>query len=144
MLPSRELAEIAVKALDSKKGKEIRLIRIDKITTLAEYFVICTGTSNTQINALGDEVEKELTEKGEEPLHREGYRGGTWVLLDYGCVVVHVFNDEARKFYSLEHLWADGEEVDLSAILPHAEEKKRLTRRDKTPKMVMLNLCKTR
>lgn len=123
MLPSKELAEIAVKALDSKKGKEIRLIRIDKITTLAEYFVICTGTSNTQINALGDEVEKELTEKGEEPLHREGYRGGTWVLLDYGCVVVHVFNDEARKFYSLEHLWADGEEVDLSAILPHAEEK---------------------
>ena len=123
MLPSRELAEIAVKALDSKKGKEIRLIRIDKITTLAEYFVICTGTSNTQINALCDAVEKELTEKGEEPLHREGYRGGTWVLLDYGCVVVHVFNDEAREFYSLEHLWADGEEVDLSAILPHAEEK---------------------
>lgn len=123
MLPSRELAEIAVKALDSKKGKEIRLIRIDKITTLAEYFVICTGTSNTQINALCDAVEKELTEKGEEPLHREGYRGGTWVLLDYGCMVVHIFNDEARKFYSLEHLWADGEEVDLSAILPHAEEK---------------------
>lgn len=123
MLPSRELAEIAVKALDSKKGKEIRLIRIDKITTLAEYFVICTGTSNTQINALGDEVEKELNEAVEEPLHREGYRGGTWVLLDYGCVVVHIFNDEARKFYSLEHLWADGEEVDLSAILPHAEEK---------------------
>lgn len=123
MLPSRELAEIAVKALDSKKGKEIKLIRIDKITTLAEYFVICTGTSNTQINALCDAVEKELTEKGEEPLHREGYRGGTWVLLDYGCVVVHVFNDEARKFYSLEHLWADGKEVDLSAILPHAEEK---------------------
>lgn len=123
MLPSRELAEIAVKALDSKKGKEIRLIRIDKITTLAEYFVICTGTSNTQINALCDAVEKELTEKGEEPLHREGYRGGTWVLLDYGCVVVHIFNDEARKFYSLEHLWADGEEVDLSATLPHAEEK---------------------
>ena len=123
MLPSRELAEIAVKALDSKKGKEIRLIRIDKITTLTEYFVICTGTSNTQINALGDEVEKELTLAGEEPLRREGYRGGTWVLLDYGCVVVHIFNDEARKFYSLEHLWADGEEVDLSAILPHAEEK---------------------
>ena len=123
MLPSRELAEIAVKALDSKKGKEIRLIRIDKITTLAEYFVICTGTSNTQINALCDAVEKELTEKGEEPLHREGYRGGTWVLLDYGDFVIHVMHQEARKFYSLEHLWADGEEVDLSAILPHAEEK---------------------
>ena len=122
MIPARELAEIAAKALDSKKGKDIKLIRIDKITTLAEYFVICTGTSNTQINALGDEVEKELTEKGEEPLHREGYRGGTWVLLDYGCVVVHIFNDEARKFYSLEHLWADGEEIDLSKVLPHADE----------------------
>ena len=68
MLPSREMAEIAVKALDGKKGKAIKLIRIDKITTLAEYFVICTGTSNTQINALCDEVEKQLTEAGEEPL----------------------------------------------------------------------------
>ncbi len=123
MIPARELAEIAVRALDDKKGKEIRLIRIDRITTLAEYFVICTGSSNTQINALCDEVEKRLTENGEEPLHREGYRGGTWVLLDYGCVVVHVFNDEARRFYSLEHLWADGEEIDLSAVLHRAEEK---------------------
>ena len=116
MLPSRELAEIAVKALDSKKGKEIRLIRIDKITTLAEYFVICTGTSNTQINALGDEVEKELTLAGEEPLHREGYRGGTWVLLDYGCVIVHVFQDEARKFYDLERLWSDAEVIDITGM----------------------------
>ena len=117
MLPSRELAEIAVKALDSKKGKEIRLIRIDKITTLAEYFVICTGTSNTQINALGDEVEKELTLAGEEPLHREGYRGGTWVLMDFGSLVVHVFTAEARKFYDLERLWQDGHQVNLAAVL---------------------------
>ena len=117
MLPSRELAEIAVKALDSKKGKEIRLIRIDKITTLAEYFVICTGTSNTQINALCDAVEKELTEKGEEPLHREGYRGGTWVLMDFGSLVVHVFTAEARKFYDLERLWQDGHQVNLSSVL---------------------------
>lgn len=116
MLPAREMAEIAVKALDSKKGKEIRLIRIDKITTLAEYFVICTGTSNTQINALCDAVEKELTEKGEEPLHREGYRGGTWVLLDYGCIAVHVFNHEAREFYGLERLWRDGKPLDLTGV----------------------------
>ena len=116
MLPSREMAEIAVKALDGKKGKEIKLIRIDKITTLAEYFVICTGTSNTQINALCDAVEKELTEKGEEPLHREGYRGGTWVLLDYGCIAVHVFNHEAREFYGLERLWRDGKPLDLTGV----------------------------
>ena len=117
MLPAREMAEIAVKALDSKKGKEIRLIRIDKITTLAEYFVICTGTSNTQINALCDAVEKELTEKGEEPLHREGYRGGTWVLLDYGCIAIHVFNQEAREFYGLERLWQDSKAIDLTGII---------------------------
>ena len=123
MISANEVAAIAAKALDSKKGRDIKVLEIDKITTLADYFVICSGGSNTQINALCDEVEKELTLAGEEPLHREGYRGGTWVLLDYGCVVVHIFNDEARKFYSLEHLWADGEEVDLSAILPHAEEK---------------------
>ena len=119
----KELALLAAKALSDKKGREIQVLEIADLTTLADYFVLATGSSNTQINALCDAVEKELTEKGEEPLHREGYRGGTWVLLDYGCVVVHVFNDEARKFYSLEHLWADGEEVDLSAILPHAEEK---------------------
>ena len=117
MLPSRELAEIAVKALDSKKGKEIRLIRIDKITTLAEYFIICTGTSNTQINALCDEVEKELDQLGEQPIHREGYRGGTWVLLDYGCVAIHVFNEEARAFYGLERLWSDGHALDLTGVL---------------------------
>ena len=123
MVNAKEMALAAAKALDSKKGRDIKVLEIDKITTLADYFVICSGGSNTQINALCDEVEKELDKLGETPLHREGYRGGTWVLLDYGCVVVHIFNDEARKFYSLEHLWADGEEVDLSAILPHAEEK---------------------
>ena len=121
MLPAREMAEIAVKALDSKKGKEIRLIRIDKITTLAEYFVICTGTSNTQINALCDEVEKELDQLGEQPIHREGYRGGTWVLLDYGCIAVHVFNAEAREFYGLERLWRDGTPVDLTGVVDAKE-----------------------
>ena len=124
MKTPKELALLAARALSDKKGREIQALEIADLTTLADYFVLATGSSNTQINALVDNVEKVLHEEaGEEPLHREGYRGGTWVLLDYGCVVVHVFNDEARQFYSLEHLWADGEEVDLSAILPHAEEK---------------------
>ena len=124
MKTPKELALLAARALSDKKGKEIQALEIADLTTLADYFVLGTGSSNTQINALVDNVEKVLHEEaGEDPLHREGYRGGTWVLLDYGCVVVHIFNDEARKFYSLEHLWADGEEVDLSAILPHAEEK---------------------
>ncbi len=117
MLKPKEMAILAAKALDAKKGKDIRVLEIDKITTLADYFVICTGGSNTQINALCDEVEKQLSQAGEEPIHREGYRGGTWVLLDYGCIAVHVFNAEAREFYSLEHLWADGSEVRLDDVL---------------------------
>ena len=114
----KELALIAVKALDEKKGKEISAIEITDLTTLADYFVIATGTSNTQINALCGAVEKALKEQGEEtPLRREGYRDGTWVLLDYGCLCVHVFSEEAREFYSLEHLWHDGKPMDLSSVL---------------------------
>ena len=91
---------------------------------LSELFAILpvygstnTGGSNTQINALCDEVEKELDQLGEQPIHREGYRGGTWVLLDYGCVAIHVFNEEARAFYGLERLWSDGHALDLTGVL---------------------------
>ena len=114
----RELALLAARALSEKKGREIQVLEIADLTTLADYFVLCTGSSNTQINALVDNVEKVLTEQaGEEPLHREGYRGGTWVLLDYGCVAVHVFNEEARAFYGLERLWRDGKSVDLAGVV---------------------------
>ena len=111
----KELAIIAAKALDEKKGKEISAIEITDLTTLADYFVIATGGSNTQINALCDAVEKAMKEQaGEAPLHREGHRDGTWVLLDYGCLVVHVFNSEAREFYGLERLWSDGKPIDIA------------------------------
>lgn len=114
----KELAIIAAKALDEKKGKEISAIEITDLTTIADYFVIASGTSNTQINALSGAVEKALKEQaGEDPLRREGYRDGTWVLLDYGCIVVHIFSQEAREFYSLERLWNDGKSVDLSGVL---------------------------
>ena len=114
----KEMAMIAVKALDEKKGKEISAIEITDLTTIADYFVIANGTSNTQINALCGSVEKALHEQaGEDPLRREGYRDGTWVLLDYGCIVIHIFSQEAREFYSLERLWGDGKKVDLSDVL---------------------------
>lgn len=114
----KEMAILAAKALDSKKGVEIKVMEVTELTSLADYFVICTGSSTTQINALCDAVEEKLELEGsEKPLHREGHRGGTWVLLDYGCIVVHVFNNEAREFYSLERLWNDGKNVDLSGIL---------------------------
>ena len=113
----KEMALAAVKALDSKKGTDIKVMEVTELTSLADYFVICTGGSNTQINALCDAVEEALEKEGETALHPEGHRGGIWVLLDYGCVVVHVFNDEARSFYSLERLWSDGTPVDISAVL---------------------------
>ena len=112
MKTPKELALLAARALSDKKGKEIQALEIADLTTLADYFVLATGSSNTQINALVDNVEKVLHEEaGEDPLHREGYRGGTWVLLDYGSVIVHVFTPEAHDFYDLEHLWADAKEL---------------------------------
>ena len=114
----KEMAIIAAKALYDKKGKEISAIEITDLTTIADYFVIASGTSNTQINALCGAVEKALNEQaGEDPLRREGYRDGTWVLLDYGSIVIHIFSQEAREFYSLERLWNDGKPVDLSGVL---------------------------
>ena len=122
MKTPKELALLSAKALSDKKGKEIRVLEIAELTTLADYFVLATGSSNTQINALVDNVEKVLTEEaGEEPLHREGYRGGTWVLLDYGCIAIHVFNQEAREFYGLERLWQDGKPVDLTGVVDDRE-----------------------
>ena len=114
MMTPKELAILAAKALDEKKGKEISAIEITDLTALADYFVF----SNTQINALCGSVEKLLEEQaGEKPLRREGYRDGTWVLLDYGCICVHVFSAEARSFYDLERLWADGKPLDLTGVL---------------------------
>ena len=122
MKSAKELALLAARALADKKAKEIQALEIGDLTTLAEYFVIATGSSNTQINALVDNVEKVLMEEaGEEALHREGYRGGTWVLLDYGCIAVHVFSSEAREFYGLERLWRDGKPLDISAVLEEKE-----------------------
>ena len=112
MKNAKELALLAARALSDKKGKEIQVLEIGELTTLADYFVIATGSSNTQINALCGSVEKLLEEQaGEKPLRREGYRDGTWVLLDYGSVIVHVFTPEAHDFYDLEHLWADAKEL---------------------------------
>ena len=98
-------------------GLEISAIEITDLTSLADYFVFATGNSNTQINALCGAVEKALDEQGVPVLRREGYRDGTWVLLDYGDIVVHVFSAEAREFYSLERLWKDGTPIDLSGVL---------------------------
>ena len=117
-MTAREIALAAAKALDDKKGQEIKVLETGELTTLADYFVICSAASTTQIKALADECERVLKLAGEAPHHIEGHRGGTWVLLDFSSVVIHIFNDEARKFYDLERLWSDARPVDISGI-PH-------------------------
>ena len=117
MLAPKEIAYAVTKALDEKKGIDIKLLKIDRVSTLADYFLICTGTSNTHVKTLCDFAEYTLTEMGEPMLGREGHRGNAWELLDFGTIVVHVFTDEARKFYDLERLWADAESVDLKDIV---------------------------
>ena len=117
MISAKEVALTVTKALDEKKGMDIRLLKIDKVSSLADYFLICTGTSNTHVKTLCDYAEFSMDQLGEPMLGREGHRGNSWELLDYGSVVIHVFTDEARKFYDLERLWADAEQVDLKDII---------------------------
>ena len=107
MYTPKELALAAAKALDDKKGVDIKLLAVTDVTSLADFFLICTGTSSTHVKTLCDAVEKALDELGEPALRREGHRSGSWVLLDFGCVVLHVFTDESRQFYDLERLWSD-------------------------------------
>ena len=117
MLSAKEVAYAVTKALDEKKGMDIKLLKIAEISSLADYFLICTGTSNTHVKTLCDYAEYTMDNLGEKLLGREGHRGNSWELLDYGSVVVHVFTEEAREFYSLERLWADAEQVDISDII---------------------------
>ena len=117
MLSAKEVAYEVTKALDSKKGMDIKLLRINEVSSLADYFLICTGTSNTHVKTLCDYAEYTLEQLGEKLLGREGHRGNSWELLDYGSLVVHVFTQEAREFYSLERLWADAEQVDISSLV---------------------------
>ena len=115
-MESITLVEQIVKALDEKKGMDIKVLDIHAQTGIADYFVICNGTSASHTKALSDfteeKVEKELNEK---ILRREGYQGGSWILLDYGVVIVQIFKPEERAYYNLEKLWGDSPEVDLSA-----------------------------
>ena len=118
MLSAKEVAVQVTKALDEKKGMDIKLLRINDVSSLADYFLICTGTSNTHVKTLCDYAEYTMEQLGEPMLGREGHRGNSWDLLDFGTIVVHVFTEEARQFYALERLWADAENVPLTEIIP--------------------------
>ena len=116
MLSPEEITAVAFKALDDKKAKDVKILKTAEQTVLADYFVICNGSSPAHIKALVDEVDKQLSEAGEPPIRREGLRSDIWVLMDFGSVIVHIFTDEARKFYDLERLWSDAEVVTPSSL----------------------------
>ena len=100
-------------ALYDKKAKNIVALDISKITSLGDYFIICSCSSSIQLRACTDEVEEKMEELGIRPSHKEGYNGGTWILMDYNDIIVHIMLEETREFYSLERLWEDAPEIKL-------------------------------
>ena len=116
-IDSKTLAIEIAKILDKKKAQDVRVLKVDSLTVLTDYFVIASGTSTTQVGSLADEVEYVLSQRGIEPHTTEGFDSKNWVLLDYSSVIVHIFVPNTRTYYDLEHLWADGEPIDISEYL---------------------------
>lgn len=116
MEQSREMAKIACNALDEKLGEDIKVIDISNISVLADYFIIANGTNESQVRALVDNVEEKLEKAGFELKQREGYGLGSWVLLDFNEIIVHVFDKENRLFYDLERIWRDGKHIDYREL----------------------------
>ncbi len=106
-MTANELKIKIAEAASDKKARDIVFIDMQEVSLVADYFIICSATSSPQVKAIADNIEEKLQEIGEHAVHREGYREGRWVLLDYGSCVVHIFLAEEREFYHLERLWGD-------------------------------------
>ena len=111
MTEARDMAKAAVRALEDKKGGDIRVIDIRDISVLADYFIIADGSNASQVQAMADNVEEELAKLGCECRQIEGYRTASWILMDYGDIIVHVFSRDDRLFYDLERIWRDGKQI---------------------------------
>lgn len=111
-----DLAVQTAAILDKKKATRVKVLRVHDLTVMADYFVIASGTSSTHVKSLAEEAEFRLKEQGIAPIRTEGFNTQNWFILDYGSVIVHVFSPDAREFYDLDHLWADGENVPLDFV----------------------------
>ena len=116
MNDSAKMALLAAEALEEKKGNEVKIIGIEKVSTIADYFIIAGGANRNQIQAMMDEVEERLGRAGYEPRHVEGRNTSGWILMDYGDIVIHIFDEENRLFYDLERIWRDGESISVEAL----------------------------
>jgi ribosome-associated protein len=113
----KDALKIALKAVDDKKALDVTVLDISRISSFANYFLVCSGDSNRQIQAIADEVEEKLRIDGFRPSHIEGYRNAEWILMDYTDMVVHIFSKKARAYYDLERLWRDGRHMDVGKLL---------------------------
>jgi ribosome-associated protein len=109
--------KLAVNAADDKKASDLVILDISEIASFANYFLICTGDSSRQMQAIADEIEKRLKAQGTRPSHMEGYQNSEWILLDYGDLVIHIFSKTARVYYDLERLWRDSKKLDASLYI---------------------------
>lgn len=107
--------QAAVYSLDRHKATDLLALRVAELSTVADYFLLASGSGATQVRALADYLEEELAREGLTPSHIEGYDSGSWILLDYGDMIVHIFREETRAFYDLERLWTDAARVDIEA-----------------------------
>ena len=115
-MTSKELVKLACDALDDKKALEIKVINIENVSTLADYFIIASGTNHNQVQAMADNVDETLGRAGYEPKQIEGYQNANWILMDYRDIVIHIFDEENRLFYDLERIWRDGTVVEVEDL----------------------------
>lgn len=113
---AKEMAKLAYQALEDKKAEDIRVINIEKVSVLADYFLIATGMNKNQVQAMADNVDEVLHKAGYPAKQTEGYQSANWILMDYGDIIVHVFDRENRLFYDLERIWRDGESISLEEL----------------------------
>jgi ribosome-associated protein len=115
MLNSLEAAQLCAGAADSKKAFEVLVLDLSKLTSICDYFVICSGSNSTQVGAIAEGIGRDLAMAGVHPSHVEGATGANWVLMDYGDVVVHVFEEQTRAYYSLEKLWGEAPRIAVAS-----------------------------
>ena len=114
---SKEMARLAIDALEDKKAEDIKIIDISEVSVLADYFIIASGSNRNQVQAMVDSVQEDLYKKaGVEAKQIEGYQTANWILLDYADIIVHVFDEENRLFYDLERIWRDGKDISLDEL----------------------------
>ena len=118
----KKKVELIVNCYDDKKAHDIVAMEVGELTSVADYFVIGSAPSSTQVKAIADEIEEKMEKAGFRAVHREGYNSAMWILLDYSDIVCHIFNDETRKFYDIERLWSDAKKLDIEKLIQREDK----------------------